>query len=163
MRLRLQVCVFLCVASSLEAFTVPSAGIHNVRNARKASIIPSSAYTLLPTNAFTSSSSTQLFAKDDNNNEKEETDESKKESKVQLPKKVQAITKLLITKFMNFFPTLRVAISSFTVGAVFALTLIFVPVYNSVDKMSEPVTLFETILAVSFFFVYILVNNLICF
>ena len=56
---------------------------------------------------------------------------------------------------MNFFPTLRVAISSFTVGAVFALTLIFVPVYNSVDKMSEPVTLFETILAVSFFFVYI--------
>ena len=148
MRLRLQVCVFFCVASSLEAFTVPSAGTHNVQNARKASIIPSSTYTLLPTNAFTSSISTQLFA---NNDEKEETDGSKKESKLQLPKKVQAITKLLVTKFMNFFPTLRVAISSFTVGAVFALTLIFVPVYNSVDKMSEPVTLFETILVVSFF------------
>lgn len=52
----------------------------------------------------------------------------------------------MLTKLINLFPTLRVAFTSFAVGAIMALVIVFVPVYTSVDKMSEQVTLFETIL-----------------
>ena len=83
----------------------------------------------------------------DSNLKKEDTPTSMSMSSIN--RKMTAIWKLLVTKFMNFFPTFRVALASFTVGAVLALSLIFIPVYNAVDKMSEPVTLFETILAVS--------------
>lgn len=86
---------------------------------------------------------TQLAAKKD---EPEEEDE-KDGSTPGVSNKIVTLWKVLLTKMMNFFPTLRVALASFTVGAIFALTLVFVPVYNSVDKMSEPVTLFETILS----------------
>ena len=90
---------------------------------------------------------TQLASKKD---EPEEEDE-KDGSTPGVSNKIVTLWKVLLTKMMNFFPTLRVALASFTVGAIFALTLVFVPVYNSVDKMSEPVTLFETILSVSLF------------
>ena len=83
----------------------------------------------------------------DPNLKKEDTPTSMSMSSI--TRKMTVIWKLLVTKFMKFFPTFRVALASFTVGAVLALSLIFIPVYNAVDKMSEPVTLFETILAVS--------------
>lgn len=90
------------------------------------------------------SSKTQLAAKND---EPDEETEAEKGSSI--PNKIVTLWKLLITKLMSVFPALRVALASFTVGAIFGLTLIFVPVLNSVDKLSEPVTLFETILSVS--------------
>jgi hypothetical protein len=99
------------------------------------------------------SKQTQLYAKQDDKDPIEKdnrTDE--KISSLSIAQKVVMIWKVLSTRLMNFLPTLRVAIASFTVGAVFALTVVFVPVYNSVDKMSEPVTLFETILTVSKFY-----------
>ena len=87
----------------------------------------------------------------DNNKqvEKEDADADAKFS-VTIPKKLSSVWKVVLTKFMKFFPAFRIAVASFTVGAIFALTVVFVPVYNSVDKMSEPVTLFETILTVSY-------------
>jgi len=94
---------------------------------------------------------TQLASKKDEPEEKSEEDENGVSTS--LSNKIVTLWKVLITKMINFFPTLRVALASFTVGAIFALTVVFVPVYNSVDKMSEPVTLFETILAVSLFII----------
>lgn len=90
-------------------------------------------------------------SKDNDPEEDEAEADGDKGNLKKVSRKAAAIWKLLVTKFMNFFPTLRTAVTSFTVGAIFALSLIFIPVYNSVDKMSEPVTLFETILAVSDF------------
>lgn len=87
-------------------------------------------------------SKTQLAAKNDEPEEKTE-----EENGASIPDKIVTLWKLLITKLMSIFPALRIALPSFTIGAIFGLTLIFVPVFNSVDKMSEPVTLFETILA----------------
>ncbi len=79
---------------------------------------------------------------------KDEDDDNKDSSNSKpLTKKVKDLRKVVVTKFVNFFPTLKTAVASFTVGVIFALTVIFVPVYNEVDRLSEPVTLFETILA----------------
>jgi len=64
-----------------------------------------------------------------------------------LPTKLVVILSTLQTRLGNFLPTLRVAVTSFVVGIALTLTLVLVPVYDSVDKMTEPVTLFETILA----------------
>ena len=95
--------------------------------------------------SFSSSTSLSLSNKDNNEEEKdEEKDPSSTPQKIKST--IQQSYKKALTKFLNFIPTLKVAVSSFTVGIVLAFTLIFVPVYNSVDKMSEPVTLFETIL-----------------
>ena len=86
--------------------------------------------------------------KDDRDPLEEEKSDDDTSMSVPIAQKFIVLWKLFYTKFMNFVPTLRLAVASFTVGAIFALTVIFVPVYNSVDKMSEPVTLFETILTV---------------
>jgi C-terminal processing protease CtpA/Prc len=51
------------------------------------------------------------------------------------------------TKLVHIFPTLRLAFLSFVSGGIIMLTAIVVPVYSSVETLSEPVTLFETILA----------------
>lgn len=50
-------------------------------------------------------------------------------------------------KIVDIFPGLRIAFLSFVAGGILALTAILVPVYSSIDTLSEPVTLFETILA----------------
>ena len=44
-------------------------------------------------------------------------------------------------------PGFRIGVISFVAGAILTLTAILVPVYSSVESLSEPVTLFETILA----------------
>ena len=101
----------------------------------------------------TSTSSITALNLSPNSNDTDPEEANKKDSEVsnnmKFTQKAATLWKLLVTRFMKFFPTLRTALASFTVGAVFALSVIFIPVYNSVDKMSEPVTLFETILAVS--------------
>mmetsp|Transcript_16140 Transcript_16140/g.24189 ORF Transcript_16140/g.24189 Transcript_16140/m.24189 type:complete len:791 (-) Transcript_16140:107-2479(-) len=76
----------------------------------------------------------------------DKNDDEDSSTSISIAQRITDLRKILAAKLISFFPTLRTAIASFTVGAIFALTVIFVPVYNSVDKMSEPVTLFETIL-----------------
>lgn len=57
------------------------------------------------------------------------------------------LIRLYRVKLAHFFPTLKIALTSFIIGCTITLAAILVPVYDSVDKMTEPVTLFETILA----------------
>jgi carboxyl-terminal processing protease len=47
----------------------------------------------------------------------------------------------------GWLPSLRLALASFVAGAILTTAAILVPVYSSVENLSEPVTLFETILA----------------
>lgn len=98
-----------------------------------------------------SPSKTLMFANKSDDNE-EDTDQSKEENSLvsntnKLKNSIKKSYKKAVTKFIKLIPSMKIAISSFTVGIVMAFTLIFIPVYNSVDTMSEPVTLFETILA----------------
>lgn len=64
-----------------------------------------------------------------------------------IPQPIRQILTTLTEKVASWFPSLRLAILSFATGAVLTLTAILVPVYSSVENLSEPVTLFETILA----------------
>merc|ERR1740124_973393 len=57
------------------------------------------------------------------------------------------LLRLYRIKLVQFFPTLKIAITSFIIGCTITVAAILLPVYDSVDKMTEPVTLFETILA----------------
>ena len=76
-----------------------------------------------------------------------ETDPEDESQQTKLKAKLQAGWNVLLTRFLSAFPTMKVAFGSFVVGLFLSGFLILVPVYNSVDKMTEPVTLFETILA----------------
>jgi carboxyl-terminal processing protease len=60
-----------------------------------------------------------------------------------IPPKILLFFEELLTKFLNA----RMIIISFLAGVILTGALIFVPVYNQVETLSEPVTLFETILA----------------
>jgi C-terminal peptidase prc len=51
-----------------------------------------------------------------------------------------------LTAMMEFWVLIRWHLVTFFTGAVLALTAIIVPLYNSVEPLSQPVTLFETIL-----------------
>lgn len=53
----------------------------------------------------------------------------------------------IFTKIKSVLPSLKLAFLSFAAGAVLTLAAILVPVYSSVESLSQPVTLFETILA----------------
>lgn len=53
----------------------------------------------------------------------------------------------LAEKVSTFWPNVKLAVLSFVAGGVLMLTAILVPVYSSIETLSEPVTLFETILA----------------
>lgn len=91
-----------------------------------------------------------LSKKDDNEDDKEKEniiDTMKTKISTIFPPRLVEVWNLLLTKFLNIFPTLKVATVSFITGAAIAVAAILVPVYTSVDKMTEPVTLFETILA----------------
>ncbi len=83
----------------------------------------------------------------DENKDKDKKDESNGNGLLKKYKSsIKQSYKKALVKFINIIPTLKVAFTSFTIGIIMTFTLIFIPVYNSVDKMSEPVTLFETIL-----------------
>jgi C-terminal processing protease CtpA/Prc len=53
----------------------------------------------------------------------------------------------LWSKWCNFFPALRNGLVGFLFGCFLTVGAILVPVYSSVETLSEPVTLFETILS----------------
>ena len=53
----------------------------------------------------------------------------------------------MVHKIKELLPSLKVAVLSFVAGGVIMLSAILVPVYSSVEQLSQPVTLFETILA----------------
>lgn len=64
-----------------------------------------------------------------------------------LPEPLIDVLSIIFEKLGNLWPSLRIATLSFVAGAILMLTAILVPVYSSVETLSEPVTLFETILA----------------
>lgn len=64
-----------------------------------------------------------------------------------IPVPVRAIVQKIWNTVIGWFPNVRLAVLSFVTGAILTLTAILVPVYSSVESLSEPVTLFETILA----------------
>lgn len=64
-----------------------------------------------------------------------------------IPIPVRQLLVKIWDKIVGWFPTFRLAALSFVMGAVLTLAAILVPVYSSVENLSEPVTLFETILA----------------
>lgn len=84
--------------------------------------------------------------------EKEENNNAIVEDKVaaiksllteRIPPKIILFFEELLTKLLSA----RMIIISFLAGVILTGALIFVPVYNQVETLSEPVTLFETILA----------------
>lgn len=64
-----------------------------------------------------------------------------------IPIPVRQLLVKIWDSIVGWFPSLRLAVLSFVMGAVLTLAAILVPVYSSVENLSEPVTLFETILA----------------
>jgi len=63
-----------------------------------------------------------------------------------LPPKIIDLFNLILSKLTSALPTLRTAFAAFITGVVITAAAIIVPIYNSVDQMTEPVALFETIL-----------------
>ncbi len=64
-----------------------------------------------------------------------------------LPKPLVDFLAMVFAKIKAALPSLKIAFLSFSTGAVLMLAAILVPVYSSVENLSQPVTLFETILA----------------
>ena len=105
------------------------------------------------------SSMTILQASSDNDNDNDknnkemneepaaETNPDKDETQSKLKSKFLSAWNVVLTRTLSAFPTIKVAFGSFVTGLLLSGALILVPVYNSVDQMTEPVTLFETILA----------------
>ena len=122
------------------------------------------AYSLGPT----SSTSLSMAKNDDKNDDKENSENKFKElwdsynerlesfleqlkatiaalqEKFKLP---ASITDKLPDWFVDIRAKLKLGFLSFLAGAIFTFGAIFVPVYNQVETLTEPVTLFETILS----------------
>merc|ERR1719162_1611247 len=64
-----------------------------------------------------------------------------------LPESIVEFLTNIYTKIKTAIPNLKVAFLSFATGAILMLAAILAPVYSSVETLSQPVTLFETILA----------------
>merc|ERR1719162_1323105 len=64
-----------------------------------------------------------------------------------LPESIVELLTNIYTKIKTAIPNLKVAFLSFATGAILMLAAILAPVYSSVETLSQPVTLFETILA----------------
>lgn len=87
-----------------------------------------------------------LWYKLSSNVEEIKEDVSKKITAV-IPAPILEFISAVFTKLKEILPGLKIAFLSFFTGAVVMLAAILVPVYSSVETLSEPVTLFETILA----------------
>jgi len=64
-----------------------------------------------------------------------------------LPPPVVEFLTMIFAKLKDALPNLKIAVISFSTGAVLMLGAILVPVYSTIENLSQPVTLFETILA----------------
>ena len=63
-----------------------------------------------------------------------------------LPPPVSAVLTKLWTKLCDFFPAFRNGMVGFALGCGLTLGAILMPVYSSVESLSEPVALFEVIM-----------------
>ena len=64
-----------------------------------------------------------------------------------IPPPVLSVMKAFFKKVGEIWNGVKVALFSFVAGSILTLAAILVPVYSSVEQLSEPVTLFETILS----------------
>jgi carboxyl-terminal processing protease len=64
-----------------------------------------------------------------------------------LPANVVEFLQGLAEKIQSALPSVQVGVASFVAGAFIMLAAILLPVYNQVETLTEPVTLFETILS----------------
>lgn len=64
-----------------------------------------------------------------------------------LPTNVVELLQGLVEKIQSIMPSVQLGVASFVAGAIIMLVAILLPVYNSVETLTEPVTLFETILS----------------
>ena len=85
-----------------------------------------------------SSSDTKTFA--------DSMDKLKAQVVSRIPPKVLEFLNQIWENLVNLLPNLKIAFFSFFAGAILMLGAILVPVYNQVETLAEPVTLFETIL-----------------
>ena len=86
--------------------------------------------------------------KDDSDDESNNAIETKLEAiKIFLNDRIHPKVLQIIDDLFSSLLNARMAVIGFMVGVVITGALIFVPVYNQVETLSEPVTLFETILA----------------
>eukprot|EP00586_Coscinodiscus_wailesii_P021132 CAMPEP_0172498168 /NCGR_PEP_ID=MMETSP1066-20121228/110221_1 /TAXON_ID=671091 /ORGANISM="Coscinodiscus wailesii, Strain CCMP2513" /LENGTH=787 /DNA_ID=CAMNT_0013271349 /DNA_START=208 /DNA_END=2571 /DNA_ORIENTATION=+ len=94
-----------------------------------------------------------LQAKKSNNNDDDDSSKNPFESlkfKIQstlekIPENPAVIK--IVTTFSNILPMLKVTLVSFSLGIIVTLSTIFIPLLSAHDKLEQPVTLFETILA----------------
>ena len=87
-----------------------------------------------------------LLNKLSTNMEEIKEDVAKKVTAILPTPMVEFLTKML-NKLKELLPNVKVAVVSFVAGGIIMLSAILVPVYSSVEQLSQPVTLFETILA----------------
>lgn len=86
---------------------------------------------------------------------KDDKDDSNKEDRLEMlktsiisripPKLVEFLVQFW-EKLKNALPSIKIAALSFMAGTILTFGAILIPVYNSVENLAEPVTLFETIL-----------------
>jgi carboxyl-terminal processing protease len=78
---------------------------------------------------------------------KSSVDEAVKKIIDKIPPPILAILTSIWNKLAEILPGLRIALFSFFLGSVLTVAAILVPAYSSIATVSEPVQLFETILA----------------
>ena len=148
-RLVLSSCAFMTLMSSWVLTMIPT---DRIVLAFVPLQVPSSRYThknIMLRNSLTSRSvkvKRTLFAN------KKPTQEGKKKSLTirptfAVPPQVAESIQNVLVKLAAVFPALRTGFLSFLAGALITAASIFVPVYQSMDTLSQPVALFETILS----------------
>jgi hypothetical protein len=80
-------------------------------------------------------------------NKKPSTEETKKSVSFSVPSQITEQIQSLLAKITTTIPAIRTGLLSFIAGALITAAAIFVPVYQSMDTLSQPVALFETILS----------------
>lgn len=78
---------------------------------------------------------------------KSSVDDAVKKIIDKIPPPILAVLTTIWNKLAGILPSLRIALFSFLMGSVLTVAAILVPVYSSIGTLSEPVTLFETILS----------------
>ena len=63
-----------------------------------------------------------------------------------LPEQILVIFDTLVNNVTQWLPSLQLASLSFLTGIIITVSAIFIPLYSQVETLTEPVTLFETIL-----------------
>ena len=64
----------------------------------------------------------------------------------QTPPRLTFLIRLLFSRLTKILPNIKTSVISFTAGIILTLTIVLVPIHDIIEKTSEPVALFETIL-----------------